>query len=428
MRKEALKTKLRTLDEAVVPISAGRVELALKQGYGPPCVPVVKPGKRVRAGELVAASIVDSMSLRLHSPIAGVVFAVAPRPTPSGTMEDAVVIDADSAQGWVTMPRRGGETPEAIRDIVKEAGIIGMGGAGFPTYLKLSLLPDDEVDTAIINGCECEHYLTGDYRVLTEQADEVADGLNLIRKATGANRGYVVTDTDRKKATRNIEPLIGNHGNQVMHIDHEGVLGYEKLLIRSSIGREVPFGKLPKDVGVVVQNVQTAAAISQAVRHGKPLTTRVVTVSGGAVGRPGNYRVFIGTSVETILNACECDLGRAAVVIMGGPMMGTAVMDMQTSIRKGTGGILALTEEEVRQLGESPCIRCGSCASACPVGLVPASIARMQNASPASLVSLWAEYCVECGECEYVCPSRQPLLEKMQAAKAVLKASREKNR
>ncbi len=427
MRKETLKTKRRTLNEPVRPLPTERIELALRQGYGAPCRPVVEIDQRVSAGDLVARSEPESgMQLRIHASIAGLVTQIAPRPAPGGLMEDAIVIESDGSQEQVTIPVLDDETPETICDVVKEAGIIGLGGALFPTYLKLSLSPDDEVDSAIINGCECEAYLTGDYRVLIEQSEDVADGLNLIRQATCAEHGYIVTGADMRETTRNIEGLLNSgNGNQVVHLEHEGVIGYEKILIRATLGREVPFRKLPKDVAVVVQNVQTAAAISRAVRQGIPLTERVITVSGGAVARPGNYRVPIGAPLEKILEACEWEPKLTSAVIMGGPMMGMAVDDVQTATRKGTGGVLALTPEEVQQLEEATCIRCGSCASTCPLGLVPVSIARLNSASPAALESLWADYCVECGECEYACPSGQPLLEKMRAAKRVVMEARE---
>ncbi len=438
MRKETLKTKTRTLNEPIRPLTAARVMLPLKQEYGAPCQPRVEVGQRVRRGDLVAASASDSsLQLRIHASIAGTVAAIT---------SDAIIIEGDGSQDETTLPfgchaerseaSQNGEilrcaqndialTSEAIRKVVKEAGIIGLGGAGFPTYVKLTLSPNDKVDTVLINAVECEPYLTCDYRVLMEQAEDVVDGLHFIQTAVSAQHGYIVTGTDRKEATRNATALLGSlNGCRVMHVEHEGVLGYEKTLILAALGRVVPFGKLPKDVGVVVQNVQTAAAISQAVRKGKPLTSRVITVSGDGVTKPSNYCVPIGTPAQTILEACGWQPERTAAVIMGGPMMGVAIEDLQTPTRKGTGGILALTPDEVRRLAEQPCIRCGACADACPLGLVPAMVDRVNGASAAVLESLYVDYCVECGECEYACPSGRRLLGKMQAAKRVVTEAR----
>jgi electron transport complex protein RnfC len=428
MKKETLKTKTRTLSESIRSLTASRVMLPLKQEYGAPCQPSVEVGQRVRVGDLVAASAPDSsLQLRVHASISGIVTAIT----------DAIMIEcrggaslpAQNEEDETTLPPLRDETPEAIREVVREAGIIGLGGAGFPTYVKLTLAPNDKVDTVLINAVECEPYLTCDYHVLTEHAEDVVDGLHLIQKAVSAQHGCIVTGTDRREATKNAAALLGSsNGNRVLHVEHEGVLGYEKTLILAALGRVVPFQKLPKDVGVVVQNVQTAVAISQAARQGKPLTSRVITVSGGGITKPGNYRVPIGTPAQTILEACGWQPDRTAAVIMGGPMMGVAIEDLQTPTRKGTGGILALTPDEVRRLSEEPCIRCGACADACPLGLVPAMVDRVNGASAAVLESLYVDYCVECGECEYACPSGRRLLDKMRTAKRVVAEARKTQR
>ena len=453
MKKETLKTKTRTLNEPIRSLTTSRVMLPLKQEYGAPCQPRVEVGQRVRVGDLVAASAPDSsLQLRIHASIAGVVTAITdaivieeiplPQPLPQGEGSNGGELPSPCGRGWgrgifegdgsrdeTTLPPLRDEMPESIREVVREAGIIGLGGAGFPTHVKLTLSPNDKVDTVLINAVECEPYLTCDYRVLMEQAEEVVDGLHFIQKAVSAQHGCIVTGTERREATKNAAALLGSsNGNRVLHVEHEGVLGYEKTLILAALGRVVPFQKLPKDVGVVVQNVQTAAAIAQAARKGKPLTSRVITVSGGGIAQPGNYRVPIGTPAQTILEACGWQPDRTAAVVMGGPMMGVAIEDLQTPIRKGTGGILALTPDEVRRLSEEPCIRCGACADVCPLGLVPAMVDRVNGASAAVLESLYVDYCVECGECEYACPSGRRLLDKMRTAKRVVAEARKTKR
>ncbi len=409
MRKQLLDTRARTLNLPVRSLTTQRVILPLQQRWGAPCKPTVEVGRRVRIGDLVAASEPGSdVELRVHASVAGVVVA----------LNGAVVIDGDGSQEETRIPCPDQLMPHSIRAAVKEAGIVGLGGGGFPTYAKLSLTPGLAIDSVILNGCESEPHLTCDYRALIEQPEEVVDGLGLIRSAVDAEHGYIVAGSDRRDAIRRIASFIGaDNGNRAMAVEHDGVLGYEYTLIHAVLDRQVPYGKLPRDVGVIVQNVQTAIAVSQAVRLGKPLTSRVITVAGDAITRPGNYRVPVGTPVETILDRCGWQPHCTGAVIMGGPMMGLAVDDLQTPIRKGTSGVLALTHDQVRRREQAPCIRCGSCVDACPIGLVPVDIARLSAASASQLQPLCADYCIECGECEYACPSGLPLIGRIRQAK-----------
>ena len=422
MTDERLGTKARTLNEPVRPLVPQRVILPLQQRSGPPCRPTVEIGRRVRVGELVAASEPGSgMDLRIHASVAGVIVSVSDRSASHGTIEDAIIIEGDHSQEQKPDSSLVDVTPDAIRTAVREAGIVGLGGAGFPTYVKLEVPSGNTIDSVIVNGCECEPYLTGDHRVLIEQPEEVIDGLNLIRMAVGAERGHIATGIESKDATRNIDPLLDSkNGNRVVHLDHERALGYEKTLVCAVLGRVVPHGKLPRDVGVIVQNVQTTIAVSQAVRQRKALTSRVITVSGGAVTRPGNYRVPIGTSVRTILETCCWEPQETDAIVMGGPMMGVPVEHLDTPIRKSTTAVVAMTSAEIAPFMNAPCIRCGTCAEVCPLGLVPVDIARSCGAPPSALQSLAVDHCVECGECEYVCPSGRPLLDKIRVAKSIL--------
>jgi len=424
-----LETKARSLNEPIRRLAVPGVSLLLQQEYGPPGRPTVQVGQRVRVGELVAVASGEGREpLHTHASIAGVVRAISPRPAPNGSWVDAIVIEGDGSEEESLNPRLEEESPETIRAAVTEAGIVGLGGAGFPVHAKWNAA-DGGVDSVIVNACESEPYLTCDYRVLTEQAEEVVDGLQLVRRAVGAGHGYIAMGDDRKDAARNLDALLDEEGgNRVVYVEHSGALGYEKTLIRSVLGRRVRFGKLPPDVGVIVHNVQTAAAISRAARRGEALTSRVITVSGGGIARPGNVRLPIGAPVKTILDGCGWQPERTAAVVLGGPMMGVAVDDLQTPILKGSCGVLALTPEEVALREATPCIQIGWCASACPVGLVPAAIAREIGASPAALAALWPDYCVECGECEAVCPSGRPLLAQMKQAKAILVGWREAER
>jgi electron transport complex protein RnfC len=427
--QKLLETKARSLNEPIRPLAMPEVSLLLQQEYGPAGRPTVQVGQRVRVGELVALSAAEGrQQLRTHASIAGVVGAICPRPAPNGRWVDAVVIEGDGSEGESLNPPLEEESPETIRAAVTAAGIVGLGGAGFPVHAKWSVASDG-VDSVIVNACESEPYLTCDYRVLIEQAEDVVDGLHLARQAVGAGHGYIAMGDERRDATRNLDALLdAEGGNRVVHFEYAGALGYEKTLIRTILGRQVRFGELPPDVGVIVHNVQTAVAISRAARRGEALTSRVVTVSGGGIARPGNYRLPIGATVQAILDACGWQPERTAAVVLGGPMMGVAVDDLQTPILKGTCGVLALTPEEVASRKAAPCIQIGCCANACPLGLVPAAITRQIGASPAELAALWPDYCVECGECESACPSGRPLLAQMKQAKAILAEWRETER
>lgn len=328
-------------------------------------VPVVATGDRVEVGELVLTSKDDAdLQFRRHASLSGTV-----------TATDADII----IHGEPGEVRTLHYESENIVEAAREAGMMGMGGGSFPTYVKLTAA-DRNIDTVIVNGCESEPYVACDYRVLIEERDEVENGLRLAREALGAKFGIIV-DTD---------------------VTYPG--GDERLLVERIVGREVPPFKRPMDVGVVVFNVQTVGALHRAVALRRPVVDRVITVDGGAVGRPGNYRVSIGTEVGHILAACDTDHSRIAALLCGGPMMGDPAQ-LDTPIVAGTIAVLALTEDEVSRPTDDPCIRCGQCLEACPYGL-PAGLL-VRSPSPAVL------QCVECGACEFVCPSRRALVARL---------------
>jgi len=338
-------------------------------------VPRFAPGDSIRAGSPVGISPATArFERRLHSPYGGKVLEVG----------EAIVIEGEAAP---LLPVS--STPESIVTTARLAGLVGMGGAMFPTYVKLA--GEQPVDCVIVNGCESEPYVTCDHRVLVEQRAEVESGMRLAMRAVGAARGVIATGEK-------------NYPD-----------GEERRLVQRVLGREVPRDKRPRDVGALVMNVQTVRSLHRAMSAGHPLVDRVITVDGGAVGKPGNYRLPIGTEVGHVLAACQTDLGRAEAIILGGPMMGQAA-GLADPIVAGTVAVLALSADEVTGLSDDPCIGCGRCLEVCPNGLPAGFLTRY----PSSAVL----QCMECGACEFACPAHRGLVGLLRKAKAKLRAAK----
>ncbi|MDY6795332.1 MAG: electron transport complex subunit RsxC [Actinomycetota bacterium] len=403
-----------------------RVVIPLQQHIGTPCKPRVKKGDEVGVGTLIgdAEAYVSSP---VHSSVSGKVAQVAPQPHPLGGDKLAVIIENDglytpdpslrAPYPWREMP------PEEIRKAVRSAGIVGMGGATFPTHVKLSPPSDSPIDTVIINGSECEPYLTSDFRLLVEEADLVVEGLNIIMKAVGAGKGIVAIADKKIEAIENVEATARGTGIEVFPLKTRYPAGAEKVLITNVLGREVPSGGLPMNVGVVVNNVGTSHAMAHYFAAGLPLVERVVTVNGSAVVNPSNLMIPLGTSFSAAVEACGGFREPPGKVIMGGPMMGLAQYTLDVPVIKGTSGILALSVEEAgyRIPTEPICIRCGRCVDACPMNLVPTYLASYTHAGK------WDELrrfnildCIECGCCTYVCPTKNPIVQLVKTGKAEL--------
>jgi len=407
----------RPIERALIP---EQVVIPLSQHLGAPCESVVSKGDHVRRGSVLGTT--DAfISAPVHSPVDGTVLDIAMTLTPAGSRVSAVFIEVDAEQDLDSYEPvdRSGSTAETVR----AAGIVGMGGAMFPSSVKLTPPKEFDIDTVILNGCECEPFLTCDHRMMLEHPDQVVRGAGIIAEAVGASRIVIGVEDNKPDA---IEVLRGSvdDGVEVMELPTKYPQGAEKQLISVVLGKEVPKGKLPAATGAVVHNVGTAVAIAEAVDLGKPLIERVVTVTG-AVTRPGNYLTLIGTSIADLIANAGGLVGEVEKVIAGGPMTGFALATLDVPVVKGTSGVVVLrVGESGPEIDEDqPCIRCGRCVEYCPTFLQPFAIADHAN------VEQWertADYhvldCIECAVCSYVCPTRRPLLQLIRRSKGALLA------
>jgi electron transport complex protein RnfC len=389
------------------------VFISLSQHIGAPSQPIVEVGQTVKRGQLIATAN-GAVSSNVYASVGGEVVEISPRTTATGSSATHIHIKKTNSDTVLLKPLTE-KTPESIRARIAEAGIVGMGGAGFPTAVKLN--PVNPVDTMLINGAECEPYLTCDDRLMREKAKEVATGADLLKLACGAKTVVFGVESNKIDA---INALIAAGAN-VCPLKTKYPQGSEKQLIYAALRRKVPVGKLPAEVGVVVQNVATAYATYQAVEENLPLIERVMTVSGGGVKEPANVIAANGTPFSVILQQCGGISEDTVKLLAGGPMMGFSTNDDATTT-KGSNGLLALTESEVSLADPSPCINCGRCARACPMRLMPMYIDLYALVGEWNLtVKYGALNCFECGACSYVCPAKRPLVQSIRLAKAKLR-------
>ncbi|MFZ2196726.1 MAG: electron transport complex subunit RsxC, partial [Thermodesulfovibrionales bacterium] len=366
------------------------------------------------------------VSSPVHSSVSGKVVAISEFPNAMGRMVNSVVIENDGKEEWTPLkdnPDYMSLPPEELKEKVKAAGIVGMGGATFPTVVKLSPPKEKPIDAVLINGAECEPYLTADYRLMVERPKEVIEGLKVLMRILGVQKGYVGIENNKPDAVAKMKEAASGSGIEVLALEVKYPQGAEKMLIKAILGREVPPRALPMDVGVVVQNVGTALAIYEAARFGKPLIERVVTVTGEGIAEPKNLMVRIGTKASDLIEECGGFKGGVGKVISGGPMMGFALSSLDVAVTKGTSGILVIPEEGVFHAEEfGPCIRCGRCIDACAMGLTPSMLSVL---SERGFYEEAKEYnlfdCFECGSCTYVCPSKRPIVQLVRLAKSMVK-------
>ncbi|MBN2314864.1 MAG: electron transport complex subunit RsxC [Sedimentisphaerales bacterium] len=396
------------------------VAVMLSQHLGAVCKPLVRKAQAVQVGQKIGES--DAyVSAPIHSPINGKVKDIALRSHPVVGRSPAIIIEAlpyhPTRRSYFTIEEDFNTdrySVERICEAVREAGIVGMGGAGFPTRVKIEPNPRLPKHTLIINGCECEPYITCDYRIMLEWTRQIVAGVRLARKASGCARAFIAIEDNKPEAIELMDAAVKKYAYgdniQVIPLKTKYPQGGERQLIKAVLNRNVPTGGIPPMIGVVVLNVATTAAIAEAVIGHLPLTHRVVTVSGEAIARPGNYYVPIGTSVEDLLEFCEGVTERCAKVVLGGPMMGIAISDLKTPTMKTTNAVTFLTKEQIGRAKfarrQTACIRCGRCLQACPENLNPTKIA---HAVKHNLLDVAERYymsaCIECGCCSYVCPA-----------------------
>lgn len=409
--------------ETVTMPPPARVVLAMSQHLGAPCEPVVQVGDPVAIGQIVGDS--DSpVSAPVHASVSGTVSAITDILLPGGRTTRAVVIDSDG-EGRVheSVQPPVVETREDFLRAVRASGLVGLGGAGFPTHIKLNPKNVDEVDTLIINAAECEPYITADYRECMENSWDIVSGVQTVMEFLETRRVFIAIERNKPAAIAELSKIaasVSKPGREVLvkSLPARYPQGAEKVLIAACTGRRVPPGKLPADVGCVVMNVASIAFLSRYMKTGMPLIDKRLTVDGGAVARPGNVRVPIGTPVGDVLAFCGGLTQPAHKLLMGGPMMGLALMDDTLPILKQNNAILALTEKESAALEPSACIRCGRCVEACPMHLVPPAIAAAyQNGDAAAMEKLNVASCMECGCCSFSCPAHRYIVQTMRMAK-----------
>ncbi len=401
--------------------------LPMTQHIGAPAVPVVREGQEVARGQLLAKAG-GYVSVPLHAPASGVVRRIGNVPTISGQMAQGIYLETFPFSTQEVMEGQPLDldqaTPETILQAIQDAGIVGLGGAAFPTHVKLKVPEGKHCDTLIINGIECEPYLTTDHRVMLEQADDIFMGIRYLLKATQAERCIIGIEANKQDAAEHLATCTPNDlpvTIEVLPVKYPQ--GAEKMLVTALLGREVPSGGLPIAVGAIVTNVATTAEIGRLLPHGRGIQERVVTITGPGIQKKGNYLIPIGTPLRFVLEYVEAD-PNISEVYLGGPMMGVAVSNLDISITKGASGVLAFTTTQVsRSHKVFPCIHCGACIQACPLSLMPSKLGQLAK------FEAWDEMakqyhlmdCFECGSCSYVCPSHIPLVQYFRLAKTMVR-------
>jgi len=398
----------------------------LRQHIGKPARSIVRVGDRVERGDRIAEPD-GFVSVPHHAPASGKVVEIGRFPHPDGSHSEGIriAVDAYSAQQPRPRPLPDWRTlsVDEIIGVVQAAGVVGLGGAAFPTHVKLKPPEGESVDLLLINGCECEPYLTTDHRVMVEYPDRVHLGLRIMQHCLGARRVLIGIEKNKPDAIRILRDTAPDDLElEIVPLRVRYPQGAEKMLIKALLDREVPTGKLPVHVGAVVQNVGSVASIAEAFLTGLPLLERIVTVTGQGVRKPANLLVPIGTRLEVLIEACGGLTDDASEVILGGPMMGTAVGNLQAPVLKGTTGVVVLSRKEARKQRTYPCIRCGHCLDACPVFLNPQLLGTLAKAQRYEQMEqeLNLNTCMLCGCCSYVCPSNIPLSQMFQISKTAL--------
>ncbi len=405
-----------------------RVLMSMQQHVGAPCTPVVSKGDTVLVGQLIGDSDKE-VSAPIHSSVSGKVAGIVELTMPGGAKVQAVEIHADGEQRVHPDIK-----PPVINNkadlvaAVRASGLVGLGGAGFPTHVKFALYNNAEIDTLIINGAECEPYITADYRECMENSWDILNGILVTAEHFGVKRTIVMIENNKPKAIEELKRICasvaseGKGSIKVKSIPAMYPQGAEKVMVEQATGRRIPPGKLPSDVGCVVMNITSTAFVSRYLKDGMPLVSRRMTIDGSGVANPGNLRVPLGTPIQDVIKACGGYTGETKKILMGGPMMGLTVMDENMPVLKQNNAILVLAGDEAEISRESACIRCGRCISVCPMQLSPTAISLAYRAGDAEEIARKnVACCIECGCCSYICPAKRPLTQTMRLAKAAVR-------
>ncbi len=417
-----------TAEKEVVRIPVpSKVTLPMQQHIGAPCTPTVKVGDTVCVGQIIGDSD-KFVSAPIHASISGTVTAIGNVKLPTGAVVQGVTIESDGE-----MRNYEGIKPPEIDNLqdflkaVRASGLVGMGGAGFPTHVKLNIPEGKNVDTLVVNAAECEPYITVDYRECIDNSWDIFSGIHIIKDMLKLKQVVIAVEDNKPEAFKILKKMADSDNDKddtikIMSLESKYPQGAEKMMVQSATGRKVPPGKLPADVGCIVMNVASIAFLARYIKTGKPLVSRSLTVAGSAIKEPKNVRVPIGTDIGEIIDFCGGFSEEPAKIIAGGPMMGFSLIGTDLPICKNNNAVLAFTKEDTEIQKEGDCIRCGRCASACPMSLMPTNIERSLKAKNAEAIEkAGIMVCMECGSCAYSCPAKKPLVQTMKAAKAFLK-------
>jgi len=398
------------------------IVIPLQQHIGAPLKPIVEKGDHVKKGQKIGDT--DSfVAAPVHSSVSGTVKAIEKVRTPAGQKTLSVIIEADKEDVFDDSLKSDKEieqlSSKEIIDIIREAGIVGLGGAMFPTHVKLSVPDDKNVEYFILNGIECEPFLNVDNRMMIERSKDIVNGMKLMMKASNVKKGIIGIEDNKPRAIANMKKAVENDSNiEIKVFETKYPQGGEKMLIKATLGREVPEGGLPLDVGVIVNNVTTAIAVLEAVTEGKPLIERTITITGEGVKKPCNLYYSIGTKVKDLINEAGGFEGDPAKIILGGPMTGSAQPTIDVPTVKGTSGIIVLHKKSVAKFDPKPCIKCARCVDSCPMYLLPLKLSDLSQYEKYDKLDEYdVQSCIECGSCSYICPADRPLLDYIRIGK-----------